>query len=104
MAALVHAQEDGRILVWPPKDANEVSKHAIDFSKRLGCTSLSAATFSLATAAGLTIVSSEDDDRDIATVKLSGGTEGQVGKILCRITTSDGETMDQTVKLPIRAR
>lgn len=101
---LVYAHDDGRALVWPPKDANEVSDYSISFKRRLGSTSLSAAVFSLATAAGLTIDSSEDDDSDIATVKLSGGTEGQVGKILCRITNSDGETLDQTIKLPIRAR
>lgn len=101
---LVYAQDDGRALVWPPKDANEVSEYSVNFKHRLGTTSLSTATFSLATAAGLTIDSSTDDDSEMATVKLSAGTEGQVGKILCRITNSDGETFDQTIKLPIRAR
>lgn len=90
-------------LAWPEKDANEVLDYAIDFSERLGDDSLSSATFSLTTAAGLTIDSSSTDDC-LAIVWLSSGTEGSKAKILCRVVTSDGRTMDETVSLVVKAK
>lgn len=97
------ARNDARPLVWPAKDANEVLDYAIDFSDRLGCDTVASASFSLATAAGLTIDDSDSEDQT-ATVWLSSGTEGSVGKVLCRITTTDGRTMDETVSLLVKAR
>lgn len=104
MSRTVYARDTARPLNWPAKDANEVADYSIDFSDRLGDDTIASATFSLATAAGLTIDSSEDDEDSIATVWLSAGTAGSKGKILCRVTTTDGRTFDETVSLLIRAR
>lgn len=103
MSRTVYATDDQRPLVWPARDANDVLDYTIDFSQRLGSETISSATFSLATAAGLTLGSSEYDDTT-ATVPISAGTEGSKGKVLCRIVTDGGQTMDATVSLPVRAR
>jgi hypothetical protein len=103
MTRTVNATDDQRPLVWPAKDANDVLDYSIDFGARIGADTISTATFSLATAAGLTL--GDDDTTDTtATITISGGTEGSKGKVLCRITTADGQTMDATVSLPVRAR
>lgn len=92
-------------LSWAAKDANEVADYAIDFTDRLGPSdTISSATFSLATAAGLTIDSSEHDSNALATVVLSAGTEGEKARVLCRIVTVDGFTLDETVSLVIKAK
>lgn len=98
------ARNEARPLYWPAKDANEVLDYAIDFSARLGCDTIASATFSLATAAGLAIDSQDNDGDSTATVWLSAGTAGSKGKILCRMVSTDGRTMDETVSLLVRAR
>lgn len=99
----VYATDNQRPLIWPSKDANDVLDYTVDFSERLGSDTVSSASFSLATAAGLTL--GDDDTTDTtATVTISDGTQGSNGKVLCRITTADGQTMDATVTLPVRAR
>jgi hypothetical protein len=104
MSRTVKARDGARPLVWPAKDANEVIDYSIDFTDRLGDDTIASATFSLATSAGLTIDSQEDDGDKLATVTLSAGTAGSKGKILCRVVSTDGRTMDETVSLVIRAR
>lgn len=99
----LYATDDQRPLVWPSKDANDVLDYAIDFTARLGADTISSAAFSLVTAAGLTLGSSDTTDT-IATISISGGTEGSKGKVLCRITTANGQTMDATVSLPVGER
>ena len=39
----------------------------------------------------------------VVTVWLSGGTDGTDYDILCRIVTSDGRTLDQTIRVPVRS-
>lgn len=38
----------------------------------------------------------------VVTAWLSGGTAGTDYDILCRIVTSDGRTLDQTIRVPVR--
>ena len=104
MPRTVRSLDLQRPLMWPTKDANEVADYSIDFTDRLGGETISSATFSLTTAAGLVIDSSEHDSYRTATVTLSAGTAGQKGKVQCRIVTSGGQTLDETVGLLIRAR
>lgn len=106
MTRTVQARTRNRVpLIWPAKDTNEVLDYSIDFSERLGPNdSISSATFSLTTAAGLAIDSSEHDGCHIATVTLSAGTEGSKAKVLCRITSREGNTLDETVSLLIKSR
>ena len=86
---------------WPRKDPNDVLDYSFDWSDRLDPgDSISSATISLATAAGLTI-NTQSYDTTTATVWLSGGTDGETAAVLCRIVTDDGRTMDWTASLAI---
>jgi hypothetical protein len=39
----------------------------------------------------------------VATIWLSGGTDGENYILLCRITTSDGRTLDKSIEIPVRS-
>lgn len=92
-------------LTWDSKDPDEVRDYEVDWSYRLiRGDEISSASFTLATAAGMTIDSSEHDYRHKSRVRLSGGTAGQRGKVLCQIVTEDGQTLQDTATLVIRAR
>lgn len=89
---------------WPSKDPNDVLDYDVDWSRRLDSgDTISTATFSLTTDAGLTIAS-QSNTTTVAKVWLSGGTAALTGEILCRIVTANGRTMDQSVSLPIASR
>lgn len=90
--------------VLPPKDADEVLDYAIDWSDRLGNDTISSATFTLTTAAGMTVSASDHDSKHTSTVTLSGGTTGSKGKLLCEVVTTNGQTLQQTATILIRAR
>ena len=49
---------------------------------------------------GMTKTSQSSTDT-IATVWLSGGTEGQQYNVVCRITTAGGRTEDRTIRLKV---
>lgn len=93
--------------VWDPKDPNEVAKRNMDWSThsswRFG-DAIDSATFSLTTAAGMTIVSSTHDSGEISIVTLSGGTADNRGKVLCQVVTLDGQTLQQTATILVRDR
>ena len=95
------------MLVWPFKDADEVLEYPVDWSLhplwQPGDT-ISTATFSLVTAAGMTINASSHDSRNLSFVTLSGGTAASRGKVLCEVGTDAGQTLQQTATVLIRAR
>lgn len=93
---------------WPtPKDPDEVLDYEIDWSTRLvGNTTGSndvivTSTWTVPT--GITMDDENFDDTSTV-IWLSGGTEGQTYEFLNRITTRDGRTLDQSVKLPVKSR
>lgn len=90
-------------LAWPAKDADEVLDYALDWSDRIGSDTITSSTHSLTTEAGLVIDEQSHED-EFSIVTLSGGTVGSKGKILCRIVTDRGLTLDETVSLLVRAR
>jgi hypothetical protein len=90
-------------LVWPPKDPDEVLDYTIDWSERLDSDTISTSTFTFTTQAGL-VKDSDSKTTTTTTVWLSAGTLGEQGEILNRVVTSGGRTMDQTVKLKLRAK
>lgn len=92
------------MIVWPSKDPDEVLDYAIDWSLRLGIDRITAATFTLTTAAGMTVEDSDHDNKTVSVVTLSGGTAGQRGKVLCQIETEDGQTLQQTATILVKAR
>lgn len=95
------------MLVWTAKDPDEVVIRQIDWSQHPSWApndSIASASFSLTTAAGMAIDASEDDDGTISQVTLSGGTVGERGKVLCEIVTDEGQTLQQTATILVRAR
>lgn len=90
------------MLTWPPKDPQEVLDYRIDWSARLeeGET-ISTSTWTVP--AGIT----KDEDENAAataTIWLSGGTLGETYELVNQIVTSDERTMDQTIRLRIKAK
>jgi len=96
-------------LTLPNKDSDEVLDYVVDWTLRLESgDTISTSTWEFADTAGesppdLTI-DSETETAALATVWLSGGTEGLTYELTNRIVTAGGRTMDQTVKLKIRAK
>ena len=87
---------------WPFKDPDEVLDYEIDWTNRLELDVIATSTFSI-TSGHVTVDSSSTTDVT-TTVWLSGGTLGEVCEILNRIVTVGGRTMDQSVKLKIKAK
>lgn len=91
------------MLTWPPKDPNEVLDYDIDWTDRLeDGETISSSTFTVSS--GDVEIDSDTDAAGVTTVWLSGGTDNTTCVILNRITTSEGRTYDQSVKLRIRSK
>lgn len=86
---------------WDDKISTEVDDFSVSWANRLANGEIiTAANFSFITQAGLEI---EDETYELpySTVRLSGGTKGAVGHLMCEITTNNGRTLQQEVKLGI---
>lgn len=95
------------MIVWPSKDPDEKLVRYMDWTLHPSWTAgdtIASATFSLTTAAGMTVVSSDHDYRTLSKVTLSGGTAGERGKLLCEVVTEDGQTLQQTVTILVEER
>jgi hypothetical protein len=95
------------LLVWAPKDPNEVAKRNIDWTAHSSWRDgdqISSASFTLSTAAGMTIDDSDHDDDTISIVTLGGGTDGLKGKVLAEVVTLDGQTLQQTATILVSSR
>ncbi len=91
---------------WPDKDPDEVLDYTIDWQPRLDQDDGSSDNISGSTwvvPAGLTEVTSSVAGRK-AVIWLSSGTLGESYTVTNRIITAGGRTMDQSVKLRIRAK
>jgi hypothetical protein len=91
---------------WPDKDPDEVLDYAIDWSPRLvqpnGMTDqIDTSTWILPS--GITQTSASISGQ-LAVVWLSGGSLGDTYTITNRIVTVGGRTMDQSVRLRIKAK
>lgn len=89
-------------LFWPTKDPQEVLDYDIDWSERLVDDTIVASTWAVDDA---TLTIDNDVSSDTATkVWLSGGTLAAQYILTNTITTAEGRTMEQSVKLRIKAR
>jgi hypothetical protein len=91
------------MLVWPSKDADEEINYAIDWEERIGADYIASASFEVVSG-DVTLSSSAHDGASISQVLVSDGTSGTKAKILAEIVTADGQTLQQTATLLIRAR
>lgn len=90
---------------WPPKDPDEILDYGFDWSLRdlEGDTIVS---FASTVVEGTVVV--DDSTFSSASLKtitwLSGGVDGETCKILLRVTTTMGRTLEQTVSIKIKTR
>jgi len=80
------------------KDPDEVISFGVDWSEYLGAETVTSSNWTVAsgvTKVGQTLVGKQ------ANVTISGGTLGTVNRITNRITTSTGETVDQSIDIEI---
>lgn len=84
------------------KDPDEVLDYVVNWAARLA-TDDTIATSTWTVPAGITKDSSSNTDTTTK-VWLSGGTLGTTYTLLNRVTTVDGRTMDQSVKIKIAAK
>ena len=89
------------MLDWPSKDPDEVLDYSLDWAPRLIDDTISTSLFIIPD--GIVADSSSNSPTETI-VWLSGGTLGATYTITNRVVTAQGRTMDQTVRLRIRAR
>lgn len=92
---------------WPYKDPNEVLDYGINWAPRVAAGDTIIAVVHTVVSGDVVIddeTFSSSGTVHTTTVWLSGGTLASSAEILCRVTTDDGRTMDQTVRLKIKAK
>jgi hypothetical protein len=95
------------MFVWSSKGPNETVSRSISWENHPSWTPndrIISSSFSLSTAAGMTITSTDDDGYSVSLVGLSGGTVETRGKVLCQVTTHEGQTLQETATILIRER
>lgn len=80
------------------KDPDEIVNFGIDWEDYLGTDTISGSSWTVPS--GITQVGSSFTTTQ-ATIKLSGGTVGSIYRISNRITTSAGETVDQSIDIEV---
>jgi len=90
------------MLKWPNKDPDEVLDYKIDWTPRLDGDTIVTSIF-IVTPSDIVVDSSFNTTTE-STIWLSGGILNKEYSITNRIVTTDGRTMDQTVKLSIRQK
>jgi len=88
-------------LVWPFKDPDEILDYQVDWILRLGTDTISTSTWTVPT--GIT-KTTDTKTNTATTIWLSGGTIGVSYELTNRVVTAGGRTMDQSVKLKIKAK
>lgn len=89
-------------LIWPFKDPDEVLDYQVDWVKRLDGDTISTSTFFIES--GTVVIDSDSNTTTETAVFLSGGTIDGENLVTNRIVTAGGRTMDQTMKLKIKAK
>ena len=88
-------------LEWPFKDPDEVLDYQLDWTERLDNDTISTSTWIVPDG----ITKNSDGKSDTATtIWLSGGVLNSSYVLTNRIVTTGGRTMDQSVKLKIKAK
>lgn len=101
MSRTVVATESTRKPSWATKDPNDVLDFVINWADRLGTDTIASSVWTVPT--GLT-AGATSNTTTTTTVWLSAGVLDDDYEVLNRITTTGGRTMDQTVKLKVRAK
>lgn len=87
---------------WKNKDPADVADYSIDWSDRIGGDAITSVTWTIP--AGITQVSQAAPSGAVTSLFLSGGVNGTIYSIGCRIVTAGGLTLNERVRLKVRAR
>lgn len=90
--------------VWPSKDPEEVLDYSIDWTERLVSETIVTSTWSLTGDDNDLTADSDTISANRTVLWLSGGTLNATYYCTNQIVTSGNRTMEQTVKIKIRAR
>ncbi len=90
------------MLNWPSKDPQEVLDYRIDWADQLAA-SETILTATVTQAGGTVVIDSSSVDAAEVIIWLSGGALEEVCVFTNRITTNQGRTYDQSVRLRIRS-
>lgn len=85
------------------KDPNETRAYTIDWSDHLGSDSINGSPTWTVESGSVTISSSSVSSNQ-ATALIAGGQLGETAVLNCRIITSAGETLDQSIRVRVRSR
>lgn len=90
---------------WPAKDPNEILDYGFDWSPR-GLEGDTIVSFTATVQEGTVVVDdSSFSPTSFTTVTwLSGGVDGETCKVLLRLTTVLGRTLDETMTIKIKSR
>ncbi len=88
-------------LEWPFKDPDEVLDYQLDWSSRLGTDTISTSTWIVPDGINK---NSDGKSSTATTIWLSGGLINTAYNLTNRIVTAGGRTMDQSVRLKIKAK
>ncbi len=80
------------------KDPDEITLYGVDWLDRLGSATITASSWIVP--ADITQSNASYTDTQ-TTIKLAGGVLGSIYRVTNRITTSDGETLDQSIDVEI---
>jgi predicted component of type VI protein secretion system len=90
------------MLKWDDKDPNEILDYELDWSARLGTDTIATSVWSVTT--GSVVIGVTSFSTTQTKVWLSAGAEDEICELLNRVTTSQGRTMDQSVRLRIKSK
>lgn len=101
---------------WPDKDKDEIVDYSVDWSRFLGEDTLSAATWFIKDASGVTTLVEDAGivnelqfvtgtlSNKVATARFSLGTNNVRYTIICRITTGAGLQYERSIFLRVREK
>lgn len=84
------------------KDPDEIRDFGIDWSADLGALTISTSVWTVIE--GTVVINSNIHDATSTTIRLSGGTLGETCLLTNHVSLSDGQQLEQSGKLKIRAK
>jgi hypothetical protein len=89
------------INVYNAKDPDDTDDFTLNWDEELAAgETISTATWAVIVGTLLTVASSSNTTTT-ATARLAGGTAGEMAEVRCRIITSAGRQLDETLRIPV---
>ncbi len=86
------------MVISTQKDPDSIEDFVLDWATNIGTDTISSASWAVT---GGLVVDSSSATSTTTTVRLSGGTLGQIARATCTVTLASGQVRDQTIQLMI---